>query len=56
MKTNQKRVVKMMEDPTRPGGYKVEIWIEGQLELTFNFPNRAEAQQRYDDERQLRGF
>ena len=46
----------MMEDPVRPGCYRVEIWIADQLELTYNFPDKAEAQQRYDDERQLHGF
>lgn len=56
MKTAKKRVVKMIQDPNIPGRYRVEIWTGGENDLIFEFANKEDAQKRFDDEKNLRGF
>ncbi|WP_196502675.1 hypothetical protein [Aestuariivirga litoralis] len=56
MESHSKRIVKLVEDPEVPGHYRVEIWIGDELELVFNFDNKLEAEKRFDQEQQMRGF
>jgi len=56
VKSKKKRVVKMLEDSNIPGRYRVEIWTGGENDLIFEFNNKEDAQKRFDDEKNLRGF